>query len=92
LKTGYRRLKRKPVYTESSTPPEKGTPAWAKGVIYGALGYFLLPFDAIPDIAPVVGFTDDLGALAAAIATVAVYINDNVKSKAADRIETWFGK
>ena len=44
------------------------TPKWAKTAIYGALAYFISPIDAIPDITPLVGFTDDLGALAAAIA------------------------
>jgi hypothetical protein len=33
------------------------TPAWAKGVIYGALGYFIFPVDAIPDPTPVVGIS-----------------------------------
>src|SRR5690606_1095335 len=47
------------------------TPKWAKRVIYGALGYFILPLDAIPDLAPVLGYTDDLSVMAAALATVA---------------------
>src|SRR3546814_18019276 len=38
-----------------------GTPKWARRVIYGALGYFVLPLDAIPDLAPLVGYTDALG-------------------------------
>ena len=33
--------------------------------IYGALGYFISPIDVIPDFIPVVGFTDDIGVLAA---------------------------
>ena len=70
---------------------EKDTPAWAKGVIYGALGYFISPIDAIPDVTPVVGYADDLGVLAAAIATVAVYINDNVKANATKKLRDWFG-
>src|SRR3546814_8924464 len=36
------------------------TPKWAKRVIYGALGYFIFPLDAIPDLAPLIGYTDDL--------------------------------
>ena len=39
------------------------TPAWARSVIYGALGYFILPLDAIADFAPVVGYVDDLEAM-----------------------------
>lgn len=69
---------------------EKETPAWAKGVIYGAIGYFIFPIDAIPDIIPAVGYADDLGVLAAAIATVAAYINENVKAKAAKKLRDWF--
>lgn len=67
-------------------------PLWAKTVIYSALAYFVLPSDAVPDPVPLVGFTDDLGALAAALATCAVYINDAVKAQAADKLRDWFGE
>lgn len=67
------------------------TPKWAKTVIYGALAYFISPLDAIPDITPMVGYADDLGALAAALGMVAVYINDEVKAKAALKLKEWFG-
>ncbi len=68
------------------------TPAWARSVIYGALAYFVLPMDAIPDLIPVVGFTDDLGALAAAIATVSMYIDDDVREKAKNTMARWFSR
>jgi uncharacterized membrane protein YkvA (DUF1232 family) len=55
-------------------------PAWAKTAMYGALGYFILPLDAAPDVAPVVGYTDDLGVLALAVATVMIRITDDVKA------------
>jgi len=67
------------------------TPAWARSVIYGALGYFIFPIDAIPDLTPIAGYADDLGVLAAALATVALYINDEVKAKAAAKMAAWFG-
>lgn len=67
------------------------TPAWAKATIYAALGYFILPIDAIPDVTPVVGFTDDLGALAAAVTACAAYINDEIKQQAAQKMKDWFG-
>jgi uncharacterized membrane protein YkvA (DUF1232 family) len=67
------------------------TPKWAKRVIYGALGYFILPLDAIPDFIPIAGYTDDITVMAAALATVAVYITDDVKRQAADRLQQWFG-
>lgn len=67
------------------------TPAWAKAVIYSALGYFIFPVDAIPDPTPVVGYADDLGVLAAAVATVALYITGEVKALAAQKLKEWFG-
>ncbi len=68
------------------------TPVWAKAVIYGALTYFVLPTDAIPDPIPVAGYIDDLGALAAAVATCAMYIDDKVKALASAKLSDWFGK
>jgi len=66
-------------------------PVWAKTVIIGALGYFILPLDAIPDLTPVVGYADDLGALAAALATVAMFITPEVNEKAMQKLRDWFG-
>lgn len=67
------------------------TPMWAKTMVFGALTYFVVPVDAIPDMLPVVGYTDDLGVLAAAVATLAVYINQDVKALAAAKLHDWFG-
>ncbi|MCC3409837.1 MAG: DUF1232 domain-containing protein [Microcoleus sp. PH2017_10_PVI_O_A] len=67
-------------------------PAWAKTVVVGALTYFISPVDAIPDILVGVGFTDDLGVLLAAIATVSVYINAETKAQAQQKMNDWFGK
>lgn len=67
------------------------TPAWARSVIYGALGYFILPLDAIPDFTPLIGYADDLGVLVAAVATVALFITEDVKAKAARKLRDWFG-
>jgi len=73
------------------TMQDKDTPIWAKGVIVGALGYFICPLDAIPDITPVVGYSDDLGVLAAAMATVAMYIKPEHRQKAENTWRGWFG-
>jgi uncharacterized membrane protein YkvA (DUF1232 family) len=70
---------------------QPNTPTWARTVIYGALAYFVLPVDAVPDAIPVAGFTDDLGALAAALAAVAMYVTEDVKRMAAERMREWFG-
>ncbi|MEX2113767.1 MAG: YkvA family protein [Pirellulales bacterium] len=67
------------------------TPKWAKGVIIGALGYFITPLDAIPDFVPAAGYSDDLGVLVLALATVAFCITPQVKDKAKQKLQEWFG-
>lgn len=47
------------------------TPTRVRVTLMAALGYFVLPIDAIPDILPVLGFTDDAAVIAAAVAAVA---------------------
>lgn len=66
-------------------------PKKAKVTILGALGYFILPIDLIPDLAIGLGFTDDLGALGIALLQVAIYIDEDVKSKARGKLTHWFG-
>lgn len=70
---------------------DPATPAWAKGVIIAALGYFISPVDAIPDVIPAAGYSDDLGVLALALASVAMYITPAVKEQARAKLKDWFG-
>ena len=70
---------------------QENAPAWAKATIIGSLGYFIAPLDAIVDLTPVVGYADDLGVLALALAAVATYINDEVRGKTAVKMQDWFG-
>jgi uncharacterized membrane protein YkvA (DUF1232 family) len=70
---------------------DSDTPKWAKTVITGALGYFIVPLDAIPDITPIVGFTDDLGALAMALGIVAVHVKQLHYQQASEKLKQWFG-
>jgi uncharacterized membrane protein YkvA (DUF1232 family) len=67
------------------------TPIWAKTVIIASLGYFISPLDAIPDITPVIGFSDDILELAAALGIVVMHIKDEHKKKAAETLKQWFG-
>lgn len=60
----------------------ENTPSWAKNIILGALAYFLSPFDSIPDLAPFIGLTDDLGVMTFGLVTIACYIDDDVRAKA----------
>ena len=71
---------------------EEKAPAWAKATIAGALGYFIVPLDAIADLTPAVGYADDLGVLALAIAAVATYINADVRVKTQQKMTAWFGE
>jgi uncharacterized membrane protein YkvA (DUF1232 family) len=71
---------------------EEKAPKWAKATIAGALGYFIVPLDAIADFTPAVGYADDLGVLVLAIAAVATYINDDVRRKTAAKMTSWFGE
>ena len=66
------------------------TPTQAKAIIYGALAYFILPADAIPDALPLVGYTDDLGAIMAAVAAVSLYITEDIKAEACETLSKWF--
>ncbi len=69
----------------------KETPSWAKNIILGTLGYLLAPIDAIPDLSPIIGYTDDLGVLSFGLVTIAAYVNDEVKARARKQLGTWFG-
>ncbi len=50
---------------------DKDTPLAVKATLVAAIAYFILPVDAIPDVLPVIGFTDDAAVLATAIKLVA---------------------
>ncbi len=50
------------------------TPLRAKGILFGAIAYFVLPADAIPDFILGLGFTDDIAVLSAAIAAVRAHL------------------
>ena len=66
-------------------------PMHIKTAIIAALGYFILPIDIIPDFIPGVGFTDDLGAIVAALAMAQAYVTDEVKANAKAMLDDIFG-
>ena len=53
---------------------DRQTPRHVQAALLGALAYFILPFDFIPDMLPVLGYTDDAAVLATAIRLVAAHI------------------
>ncbi|MBO6246379.1 MAG: DUF1232 domain-containing protein [Anaerovibrio sp.] len=66
-------------------------PMKVKAGIYGALGYLISPFDFIPDITPIVGYTDDAAAIGIALLLAQMYINDEIKDQAKGKIKDIFG-
>lgn len=53
---------------------DRATPLKAKGILIGALAYFVLPVDAIPDFVLGLGFTDDMAVLLAAIGMIRAHL------------------
>ena len=60
------------------------TPTRVRGILLAALAYFVMPFDVIPDIFAVVGYTDDVAVLTAAFAMINGHIRPR-HFEAADR-------
>lgn len=58
------------------------TPHRVRAMLLGALAYFILPLDAIPDILAAVGFSDDITVLVATIALVGAHITEGHREKA----------
>jgi uncharacterized membrane protein YkvA (DUF1232 family) len=61
---------------------DKETPRHVQVTLLGAIAYFILPFDFIPDMLPVLGFTDDAAVLATAIRLVATHITSDHRDAA----------
>ena len=59
----------------------------SKGIICGALGYFILPTDIIPDFIMALGFTDDLAVLLLAYKTIKSSITPEIERRAKQRLE-----
>ena len=61
---------------------DKQTPRHVQVALLGAIAYFILPFDFIPDMMPVLGFTDDAAVLATVIRLVAGNITEDHREAA----------
>ena len=73
LKNSFKLLGQRAVYTVLLmfyAFKRKDTPAWAKNIIIGAIAYFLNPFDGLPDLTPILGYTDDIGVLSFGLVTI----------------------
>jgi uncharacterized membrane protein YkvA (DUF1232 family) len=63
------------------------TPRHVQVALLGAIAYFILPFDFIPDMLPVLGFTDDAAVLATAIRLVAAHITSEHRDAARAKLK-----
>jgi len=53
---------------------DRDTPRHVQVALIGALAYFIMPFDIIPDMMPLIGFTDDAAVLVTALRLVSTHI------------------
>jgi uncharacterized membrane protein YkvA (DUF1232 family) len=65
---------------------DPSTPRRVRYTLLAALGYFVLPIDAIPDLLPLIGFSDDAAVIAAAIASVAAAIRPEHRDRAKETL------
>ncbi len=59
------------------------TPLRVRGMLFGALAYFIMPFDAVPDVIAGLGLTDDAAVLAAVVSLVSGHIQPRHRAAAA---------
>jgi uncharacterized membrane protein YkvA (DUF1232 family) len=71
---------------------DSGVSIKTKLFIAAALGYFILPADAIFDLTPIIGFSDDLGVLLFALKQISSAITTKVKENARNKIAEWFNE
>jgi uncharacterized membrane protein YkvA (DUF1232 family) len=71
---------------------DSATPLHVKAVLFGALAYFIMPIDLIPDVITWVGFTDDAAVLYAALRIVDPHIKDDHRRQAKAAIDRLAGE
>jgi uncharacterized membrane protein YkvA (DUF1232 family) len=62
------------------------TPLKVKGTLFGALAYFILPIDVVPDVILGLGFTDDLAVLMTAMTLVKNHITPEHRDRVRETI------
>lgn len=58
--------------------------------IAASLGYFILPTDAVFDLTPIIGYSDDLGVLLFALTQISSNITPEINEKAKLKVREWF--
>jgi uncharacterized membrane protein YkvA (DUF1232 family) len=66
---------------------DRHTPTYVRAVLLGAVAYFVLPSDMIPDLLAPLGFSDDASVIAAAITAVGSHLQPRHRDQARDRLQ-----
>jgi uncharacterized membrane protein YkvA (DUF1232 family) len=66
---------------------DRNTPIEVRAALLGALAYFVMPLDFLPDVLPLLGFADDAAVLAAALRLVTIYIRPEHRTAARHALE-----
>ena len=66
---------------------DQATPFQVRAALVGALAYFVLPFDFLPDMLPLLGFTDDAAVLLTALRMVAGHLRPEHRDAARAALE-----
>jgi uncharacterized membrane protein YkvA (DUF1232 family) len=67
------------------------TPLPVKLLIFGGLGYFIMPIDTVPDFLVGIGYADDMAILVGIISAYGMYMDDASKAKARAKAQEIFG-
>lgn len=66
---------------------DRDTPGYVRAVLFGAVAYFVLPTDMVPDFLAGLGFTDDASVIAGAIAAVGSHLEPRHRERARRRLD-----
>ncbi|WP_051661153.1 YkvA family protein [Bosea sp. 117] len=71
---------------------DSATPVRVRAMLFGALAYFVLPADSVPDFLPVLGFTDDAAVIAAALNLLAGHLRPEHRVAAREALDRLSGR
>lgn len=66
---------------------DRSTPVKVQAALLATLAYFVMPADAVPDVLPVLGFTDDAALLMTAMRMLADHIRPHHHAAAREALE-----
>lgn len=66
---------------------DPATPAHVRALLWGAVAYFLMPADLVPDYLVAIGFTDDAAVIGMVVSLLGRYIEPRHRAVAEARVE-----